>query len=676
MLAGLVLARCGVAQNLLPEPGLESGGTGWSLYKTGSGAGTLSFPAIAAHSGGAGAQVVVTKSVPDSNWKVQLQPPLWTSKPSSIYRFSFWAKGPGSIHVGVSDIDSGKVGSYTYIGGFSASLGSDWKQFSGLVSTYGRGGEGAVRANLYLGSLAGTYQFDDFTVEEVPAPDPAWYGRAQSRIDSFRQKTQKFRLLDPSGAVLSGAATARLVRHEFPFGTALAFQNTGNPTGDELWYRQTAAKLFNAAVFENDFKWPSFEATKGAPDTAKIRIYLKWADSLGIAFRGHALVWGIQKYGYDKFWGTDTASLSCDEIAANIKARILRDVAYYKGRLGEYDVWNEALHETAFFDKCRSNPLYAPQGWALQDSAFAWAHRADPTAMLYINDYSNVDGGGTEEYYQEIKGMLERKVPVTGIGIQCHFGGTPLNLATLQLNMDRLASLGLPIKVTEYDNEKWTGAGAFTPTSQAEEFSRFVRFMYSHPAVNGIMLWGFWDARHWISNDNAAASPGLYTADKSAKPAADSLSRLWNEVWTTRASASVAGDGALSFIGYPGTYQIELLGGDAQVWTATARAVAGATVDVQLVRKAGTSIRARKTLAGIQIRSVKGALEVATPQQKSAEIEIVDMGGNRRFRGSTSAESPVCRFLSVPEGMYLVRIQASEGDAVRQVLVTTGAQAN
>ena len=657
------------AQNLLPDPGGEAGGAEWGLYLAGSGSGNLAFSAAAAHSGSLGAQVVVNQAVPDTNWKIQLQPPLWTSKPNSIYRLTFWAKGPGAIHVGVSDVDSGKLGSYAYIGGFGASLGADWKPFSGLITTYGRGGPGAIRAHLYLGAKAGVYQFDDFSLTEVAAPDPGWYGKAQLRIDSLRQQPVKFRLLDSSGNLLNGSATAHLVRHDFAFGTALASQATENPIGDELWYRQTAAGLFNAAVFENDFKWPTFERTQDHPDTAKIRGYLKWGDSVGVSFRGHALVWAIQNYGFQTFWGTDTSKLTCGQIAANIKAHILRDVSYYKGRIKEYDVWNEALHEGAFFAKCRDDPLYAPQGWALQDSAFEWAHRADPAARLFINDYNNVDGGGTEEYYQEIRGMLDRKVPVGGIGIQCHFGGSPLNLPTLQLNMDRLASLGLPIKVTEYDNEKMSGTPTFSPATQAAEFSKFVRFMFSHPAVDGIMLWGFWDSRHWIAGSNPAASPGLYTADMTAKPVVDSLTRLWKSVWTTQELALSTTAGLVEFTGYPGTYQIELDG----VWHASATIVKGAkVVDVRMHHQQETQIGVRKRLSGLQVSSVHGILEVSTSLQKAAEIEVFDMSGNRLAHGETMPEAPVWKSTSLANGMYLVRVRTGQEESTLRVLLTGG----
>ena len=82
-------------------------------------------------------------------------------------------------------------------------------------------------------------------------------------------------------------------------------------------------------------------------------------------------MWGHQGYGFDKHFSNQG---SCKDISNKIKDRITRDVKEYKGRIKEYDVWNEAFHEPFIFNKC---------GWDLLDSAHVWAHRADPDARLF-----------------------------------------------------------------------------------------------------------------------------------------------------------------------------------------------------------------------------------------------------------------------------------------------------
>jgi len=195
----------------------------------------------------------------------------------------------------------------------------------------------------------------------------------------------------------------------------------------------------------------------------------------------------------------------------------------------------------------------------LMDSAFVWAHRADPTAVLYINEYDVVEAGRTETYYNLIRGMLDRKIPVQGVGVQCHFQNRRVIPALIKMRLDRLAELGLPLKVTEFDLGSMNGGMTLPEVEQGHQFADFFRTVFSHPAVNGIMLWGFWDSKHWIQNG------GMIAADGRAKPAADTTYALWHEHWTTHASATLDAQGTASFHGFPGVYKVTVKQG-AQTW--------------------------------------------------------------------------------------------------------------
>ena len=191
-------------------------------------------------------------------------------------------------------------------------------------------------------------------------------------------------------------------------------------------------------------------------------------------------------------------------------------------------------------------------GWNYLDSAFIWAHKADPDARLYINDYNVVAAGETDRYVTLIKGMLDRKVPVQGIGVQCHFNARPVVPGLIKERLDKLAALGLPIKVTELDFGTWDQGMTLTEEKQADEYEKFIRSAFSHPAVVGIVLWGFWDNRHWIKNG------GIIKADKTEKEAAKRIYDLWHKVWTTEATAVAGPDGVAKFHGFKGRYQVTI----------------------------------------------------------------------------------------------------------------------
>ena len=89
-----------------------------------------------------------------------------------------------------------------------------------------------------------------------------------------------------------------------------------------------------------------------------------------------------------------------------------------------------------------------------------------------------------------------------------------------------------------------------TEEVQADKFEKFIRTAFSHPAINGIVLWGFWDNRHWVKNG------GIVAADGREKPAAARVYDLWHKVWTTEATVKAGADGVAKFRGFKGTYQV------------------------------------------------------------------------------------------------------------------------
>lgn len=45
----------------------------------------------------------------------------------------------------------------------------------------------------------------------------------------------------------------------------------------------------------------------------------------------------------------------------------------------------------------------------------------------------------------------------------------------------------------------------------SDAYERYLTLFFSHPAVHGMVLWGFWDARMWI------AGGGLFDVNRTEK---------------------------------------------------------------------------------------------------------------------------------------------------------------
>lgn len=522
------------SQNIMNNGNLEYGDGGWYVWNNEKDPSVieqkLGTPGIGVDK--SQGSMVSIKKKPKTWWSLQLQPPKFLAD-STFYTLKFKAKianGSGPI---VAIVQGGPP-DYRQKESASYELTKEWKEYS-MTFLADQKGYGLNNVAFQLGHAKGDIYVDD--VEVVPVEgvnDMTWYNAADARIDSLRKKDFSIK------ATPNADIKVELVRHDYPFGTALALYDSKDSV--EKWYRKTANKYFWYGVPENQFKWPEYEPKKGKLKKREFKEYLDYVKDNGWGFRAHTLVWGHQGYGFDKHFSNQG---SCKEIGQKIKARIDRDLKEYKGQIVEYDVWNEVFHEAFIFDKC---------GWGLLDSAHIWAHKADPTAKLFINEYNVISAGETDRLYEIVKGMLARKVPVHGIGVQCHFNARPVVPGLVKERLDKLASLGLPIKVTELDFGTWENGMDFSEEEQAKRYELFIRSAFSHPAVEGILLWGFWDGRHWIKNG------GIIAMDGREKPAAKTIYKLWHETWTTKGTFKADANGDVKFRGFPGKYKVTING--------------------------------------------------------------------------------------------------------------------
>jgi GH35 family endo-1,4-beta-xylanase len=197
-------------------------------------------------------------------------------------------------------------------------------------------------------------------------------------------------------------------------------------------------------------------------------------------------------------------------------------------------------------------------GHPIQAHWFNVAHAAVPDVRLCLNENSVLEAGTKADFfYSELKFLQDQHAPLGGIGLQGHFGWNPTPPEVLMQRLDRFASFGLPIEVTEYD------INVTDEQLQADYTRDLMTVLYSHPAVEGFIMWGFWDPRQWLNN-----SP-MYRADWSLKPAGQVLMDLMFHQWWTNTAATTDGKGAAVVRGFLGNYQLDCT---ANGETATAKA--------------------------------------------------------------------------------------------------------
>ncbi len=334
----------------------------------------------------------------------------------------------------------------------------------------------------------------------------------------------------------NAAVKVTQLRHEFWFGTAInrrMFADLDNPSPDAQKYLEILKTHFNAAVHENEMKWYSTERNApGEPDYSMADRMLAWCEKNGLQMRGHAIFWGIEQYVQK--W---QKALDDDALRKAVERRAREVTARYKGRIAEFDLNNEMMH----------GDYYAKRlGPGIVTDMFRWAKEGNPDARLYINDYGILQSGG-EAYAKHIQTFLDRGIPVGGIGIQGH-SGAHIDPARVKATLDRLAAFKLPIKITEFDMDTADEA------AKARGHEALYRTCFAHPAVDGILMWGFWEGCHW------RPKAAIWKKDWTPTPAAEAHRRLVYDEWWTRFEGKADAAGRCEVPAFFGRHRIEAAG--------------------------------------------------------------------------------------------------------------------
>ncbi len=352
----------------------------------------------------------------------------------------------------------------------------------------------------------------------------------------------------PAGAKVS----VEQVRHEFWFGATLP---TGVFTGrtkpeDIAKFKEIFTSHFNAAVIEGSFKWHEMEPERGQVNYAVVDRMLAWADQQAIPVRGHCIFWGIPNRVQPWLKG-----LSDDELRLEIQQRARAIGARYRDRFAEYDLNNEMIH--ANYYEQRLGPEFIKQ-MAL------WVKDGDPNARLFVNDYDILTGNRLDDYVKHIRRLLDMGTPIAGIGVQGHLHGDTFDPAALQSALDELAKFNLPVRVTEFNmpgqrSKYYTGDrnAQLSPEEErakAANLQQYFRICFAHPAVQGIMMWGFWEGANWIPQSS------LYKRDWTPLPAAEAYRDLVLKQWWTRWTGTAGSGGKVTVRAFYGRHRVTVNG--------------------------------------------------------------------------------------------------------------------
>ncbi len=456
---------------------LADGVEGWDLEVGGGAAATFAVVGDVAHTGDRALRVSV-EAAGRNVYDVQAIATPLPVTPGATYRVSAWMRtdageGTASVTVGnAAFMEYGRLGEQP--------LTAAWQEFAfDFVVT---DQETVIRAPLHVSfsaNVGGAVYIDDVRIFQ---PTPTGL---------------------PERPLAAGAS-----------------KFLGNLYSDEQ--RPNFEFYWTQVTPENAGKWGSVEATRDVMTWGDLDAAYALARDNGLPFRFHVLVWGNQQ-------PTWIAALPPDEQLEEIE-EWFQAVAERYPDIDYVEVVNEPLHDPPTVqpgDPASGGYIEAlggsgATGWDWVVTAFELAREAFPNTPLVINDYNILSSTAQADRYLVIVDLLRDRGLIDKIGVQGHAFSTRPG-APIRAVLDRLATTGLPIQVTELDVDGNPSANpalsdAASDANQLRDFQRIFPVLWEHPAVEGITLWG-WRVGHWRTAQDAF----LVRADGSERPALEWL---------------------------------------------------------------------------------------------------------------------------------------------------------
>lgn len=337
-------------------------------------------------------------------------------------------------------------------------------------------------------------------------------------------------------------------KNDFKIGVALNTRQImdQDPIGDPIVKSQ-----FNSISPENVMK---FEPIHPKPDTYDFKAadaYVDFGEKNNMFIIGHNLVWHAQAPKW-VFEHQDGTFVNRKELLKRMRDHIKTVVGRYKGRIKGWDVVNEALNEDGTL---RQSLWYKIIGPDYIVEAFKAAHKADPQAELYYNDYSLENEPKRNGAVALIKKLQAAGCHVTGIGSQEHDNLEWPTTQQVDTMISAFAALGIKVMVTELDidvlpqvgragsaevgqtaashpelNPYVDGLPDAVQQQLADRYAAlFATFLKHKDAITRVTFWNVTDGDSWKNNwpvPGRKNYPLLFDREGKPKPAFDAVIKI------------------------------------------------------------------------------------------------------------------------------------------------------
>jgi endo-1,4-beta-xylanase len=350
------------------------------------------------------------------------------------------------------------------------------------------------------------------------------------------------------GGLMAGArvqaepALKDAFKHDFLVGAAL---NAAQFTDEHAPEAVLVKEHFDSISPENVLKWEPIHPEPDKYNFGPADCYVEFGGQNHLFIIGHTLVWHSQtpKWVFQDDKGNP---VDRDTLLQRMSNHIFTVVGRYQGKIGGWDVVNEALNDDG------TSPWEKIIGDDYLLKAYQFAHEADPTAQLYYNDYSLENKPKREGAIALIKKLQSAGVPLAAVGLQGHYKMDWPTPEQLDETIQAFSRLGVKVNITELDLDMLPAA----TRSQAAEVSMNVALQAKlNPYTNGlpdsvqqalarryadlfrvlvkdrqhidrVTFWGVTDGNSWLNDwpvRGRTAYPLLFDREGKPKPAFDAV---------------------------------------------------------------------------------------------------------------------------------------------------------
>ncbi|MGA3285780.1 MAG: endo-1,4-beta-xylanase [Verrucomicrobiota bacterium] len=337
-------------------------------------------------------------------------------------------------------------------------------------------------------------------------------------------------------------------KNDFLIGTAL---NESQFTGENPKETALIKAQFNSISPENVLKWEAVHPQPGAYNFAPADRYVEFGVENHMFIVGHTLIWHNQTPKW-VFQDNKGNLVDRNTLLARMREHIFTIVGRYRGKIGGWDVVNEALDEDG---QLRQSPWLNIIGEDYIAKAFQFAHEADPNAQLYYNDYLLENTPKRLGAIALIKKLESQGIHIAGVGLQGHYKLNWPTAIQLDQTIEAFAQLGMKVDITELDMDMLPPATSSRaaditmnfalqaklnpyanglPDSVQQNIAKryadlFAALVKHHKDVNRVTFWGVTDADSWLNNwpvRGRTAYPLLFDRNYQPKPAFDAVIQI------------------------------------------------------------------------------------------------------------------------------------------------------